>query len=154
MNPMPEATVMSKRIDWKLALGLSWLMLAAWTANDARAQAIDLDATDYELPEVVGGSRTKGPYYHLSENELRARKLARGIANVGLCVAEIPNQAFQEAYRTSPVSGAVVGMGKGLWKGIKRLAIGTWEIATFYIPGANNYQPYIEPEVVFMEYTE
>jgi hypothetical protein len=33
--------------------------------------------------------------------------------------------------------------------GAKRLAIGTWEIATFYMPGSNHYQPYIEPEIVF-----
>ncbi len=96
-------------------------------------------------------STTKGPYYNHSENELRARKLARGVANVFLCVGEIPNQAFREAYQTSPITGAVVGACKGVCKGAKRLAVGAWEIATFYMPTKNNYQPYIEPEVVFME---
>jgi len=97
-------------------------------------------------------SSTKGPFYDQSLHELKARKLARGVANVTLCVAEIPNQMFQEAYKTSPVSGAVVGIWLGVKKGSARLAIGLWEIATFYHPGKNNYQPYIEPEVVFEEY--
>lgn len=97
-------------------------------------------------------STTKGPFYDASENELRGRKLARGLGNVFLCVAEVPNQAFQEAYRTSPIVGFVAGAGKGVWKGVKRLAIGTWEVTTFYFPGKNNYQPYIQPEVVFQEY--
>jgi hypothetical protein len=32
-------------------------------------------------------------------------------------VAEIPNQMFQEAYRTSPITGSVVGAWNGLVKG-------------------------------------
>ncbi len=103
-------------------------------------------------PNVVVPGDTIGPYYGASENELRGRKLARGLANVVLSVAEVPNQIFQEAYRTSPVTGAVVGAGKGVVKGLKRLVIGTWEVATFYTGLSNNYQPYIEPEVVFQEY--
>ncbi|MCE5229150.1 exosortase system-associated protein, TIGR04073 family [bacterium] len=103
-------------------------------------------------PYVLEPSNTKGPFYGQSEAELRARKFARGLANVVLCPAEIPNQIFQEAYKTSPVTGIVVGFFKGIAKGGSRLAIGTWEIFTFYFPGTNNYQPYIEPEVVFQEY--
>jgi putative exosortase-associated protein (TIGR04073 family) len=100
----------------------------------------------------VTPSSTKGPFYDVSENELRARKFCRGAGNVVLSVAEIPNQMFQEAYRTSPITGAVVGAGKGAWKGAKRLMIGSWEMVTFFHPGENHYQPYIEPEVVFQEY--
>lgn len=110
-------------------------------------------AVDQKIPENhIYESSTKGPYYYQSESELKAHKLARGLANVTLCVAEIPNQMFREAYRTSPVSGGFVGIFKGVAKGSKRLAIGTWEILTFYFPGNNHYQPYIEPEVVFGEY--
>ena len=83
---------------------------------------------------------------------MRARKLARGFANVILSVSEIPNQAFREAYRTSPVTGGVVGAGKGVVKGAKRFVIGFWEMATFYLPMKSNYKPIIEPEIVFMEY--
>lgn len=102
--------------------------------------------------DCVYASSTKGPYYYQSTCELKARKLARGLANVTLCVAEIPNQMFIHAYKTSPVSGAICGIWDGVKKGGKRLAIGTWEIVTFYHPGSNYYQPYIEPEVVFGEY--
>lgn len=100
----------------------------------------------------IYGSTTKGPYYYDSVGELRARKLARGVANIVLCVGEIPNQMLIEAYRTSPVSGGFMGIFKGAWKGMKRFAIGLWEVSTFYFPGANYYQPYIEPEVVFQEH--
>jgi putative exosortase-associated protein (TIGR04073 family) len=106
-------------------------------------------------PNRIEPSTTKGPYYYASENELRARKLARGVANVGLAVFELPNQMFQEAHRTSPISGAVVGLGKGVVKGAKRFAVGIWEIATFYHKGKGkygNYKPIIKPEVVFQEY--
>ncbi len=41
---------------------------------------------------------------------------------------------------------------KGAVKASKRLVVGLWEVATFYHPTRNNYQPYIEPEVVFMDY--
>jgi len=132
-----------------LACGLT-LMAAAFTA---RAQS-DSSKTDYRMTPVeeVTASTTKGPFYNQSEGELRARKLARGAANVVLCVGEIPNQMFQEAYKTSPVTGVVVGAWKGVVKGSKRLVVGLWEIATFYAPTKNNYKPYVEPEVVFEEY--
>jgi len=97
-------------------------------------------------------AKTTGPYYHGSENELRARKLMRGVANIALSVAEIPNQAIMEAHRTSWITGAVVGAVKGTYKGAKRIVVGLWEVATFYAPMNNYYQPYIEPEVVMMEH--
>lgn len=127
-----------------------WAVMAAFALAMAGAPAF---AEPQAAPDsTIMPSTTKGPYYDHSENELRARKLARGVANIGLCVAEIPNQAFQEAYKTSPITGTVVGIFKGAWKGAKRLAVGTWEVLTFFHPTKNNYKPYIEPEVVFMEY--
>lgn len=143
---------------WKF--GLIMLVLLAWGAA-AQAQA-GPDAAASPAPEVAIKavpnqpmayvSSTKGPYYYHNEYELKARKLARGVANVVFCPAEIPNQMFVEAYKSSTVTGAFVGFFKGIAKGGKRLAIGTWEIVTFYNPGSNHYQPFIEPEVVFMEY--
>lgn len=118
--------------------------------QDATAE-VKIKATPSHLGDVYY-STTKGPFYYQNEYELRARKLARGFANVILCPAEVPNQMFREAYKSSPVSGGFVGICKGIGKGGKRLAIGVWEIATFYYPGSNHYQPYVEPEVVFMEY--
>lgn len=140
---------------WKagfMILALLALGAAAHAAEPVKADAeVKITATPYGH-EGVYASSTKGPYYYQNEYELRFRKLARGIANVGLCPAEIPNQMFREAYKSSPINGAFVGVFKGLWKGGKRLCIGTWEIVTFYHPGSNHYQPFIEPEVVFMEY--
>lgn len=129
------------------------LVVMVWLACASGAFAQSEDPVPYGgKPATVNASSTKGPFYYQSTGELRMRKLARGFANVGLCVAEIPNQMFQEAYRKSPVTGIFTGAGKGLVKGGKRLMIGVWEVFTFYIPGKTNYQPYIEPEVVFQEY--
>ena len=128
---------------WAFAMGFS-------TAPVAQAdEELVLNSTQ---PSSLTPSTTKGPYYLHSENELRMRKFVRGVANIGLSVGEIPNQMFQEAYKTSPVTGIAVGAVKGVIKGAKRVVVGVWEIATFYHPTNNHYQPYIEPEVVFMEY--
>ena len=129
------------------ALALFLMLAASGMAAGGEMMEMAVDS-----PHSITPSTTKGFYYNMNEYELRTRKLCRGLANVGLCVAEIPNQMFREAYRSSPISGAVVGAWKGVVMGGKRLAIGMWEIATFYAPTKNNYQPYIEPEVVMLDY--
>lgn len=139
-------------MKWLVAIVLAFCLMSwadeATAASDPSRESVLIATTPYSLAP----STTKGPYYYQSENELRARKLSRGLGNVFLCVGEVPNQMFREAYATSPVTGVVVGAFKGVWQGAKRFAIGTWETFTFYHPGKNNYQPYIEPEVVFGEY--
>jgi putative exosortase-associated protein (TIGR04073 family) len=97
-------------------------------------------------------SSTKGPYYGQSVGEKRFRKLIRGFANVTLCIAEVPNQAFQQAYRSSPVTGFIIGAWNGFIKGGKRFLIGWWEMFTFYHPAGNYYEPFVEPEIIFQEY--
>jgi putative exosortase-associated protein (TIGR04073 family) len=128
-----------------LALALNFSAGLAMAAGEADL----LIATD-EMSVVP--SSTKGPYYGQSEGEKRFRKLIRGFANVTLCIAEVPNQAFQQAYRTSPVTGFVIGAWKGFIKGGKRFLVGWWEMFTFYHPTGNQYEPIIQPEVIFQEY--
>lgn len=148
------------RSTWKLGLMIVALLAVGATARAAGVapvppppcDGVEASIVTPRLGDACYVSESKGPYYYQNEYEMRARKLARGVANVTLCVAEIPNQMFREAYKSSPVTGGVVGIWKGVVKGSKRLAIGTWEIVTFYVPGSSCYQPYIEPEVVFMEY--
>jgi putative exosortase-associated protein (TIGR04073 family) len=79
-------------------------------------------------------STTTGPYYDNNCNELRSRKLMRGVANVTLAVGEIPAGAFREAYATSPVTGAVVGGFHGALVAVQRIGIGLFEIVTFPLP--------------------
>jgi putative exosortase-associated protein (TIGR04073 family) len=136
---------------WMVALVVGANLIQADEAiwMDGHSERVELISSN---PNSLSPSTTKGPYYYQSENELRMRKLARGVANVGLCVGEIPNQIFQESYKTSPVTGIFVGTGKGVVKGAKRLMIGTWEVFTFFHPTRNYYAPYVEPEVVFQEY--
>jgi len=124
------------------------LILVLW-AGPLGAEVLVLNSTQ---PSSLTPSITKGPFYYQSASELRMRKLVRGFANVGLSVAEIPNQIFQEAYKTSPVTGFFTGTVKGIIKGAKRIVVGAWEVLTFYHPMNNHYQPIVEPEVVFMEY--
>jgi len=142
---------------WKPGLMMLALLVGAAMAQAAPSGAVkpDIAVKVTATPNRLGDayySTTKGPYYYQNEYELRARKLMRGVANVVLCPAEIPNQMFREAYQSSPVTGGIVGIWKGVCKGGKRLVMGTWEILTFYYPANNHYQPFIEPEVVFMEY--
>lgn len=137
----------------KCGLKLLWLGLAllAFTPTAVQAATTEGDL-DYITKDLPLRTETIGPYYDGSNGEKRMHKLCRGVANVGLCVAEIPNQMFKEVHKTSPVTGILVGGVKGVCRGGERLLIGAWEIATFYHPTGNNYQPYIEPEVVTMEY--
>lgn len=145
------------RATWKhgfMALALLALGVAAHAAEDASVKPV-AEVKIKPAPERLGDvydSSTKGPMYYHNEYELKVRKLCRGVANVVLSPAEIPNQMFREAYQSSPGSGMVIGFFKGIGKGAKRIAIGTWEIATFYCPASNHYQPFVEPEVVLMEY--
>jgi putative exosortase-associated protein (TIGR04073 family) len=104
-----------------------------------------------DQPHSIGPSTTKGPYYHQSEAEQRCRKMFRGFANIFFSIAEIPNQMFREAYSTSPVCGATVGAFKGVGKGAQRIVVGLIEVVTFFHPLGKNYEPIIEPEVVFMD---
>lgn len=155
----PERDMELMRATWKygfMALALLAVGVAAHGAQDpaVKPAAGEIKATK-PAPERLGdvyASSTKGPMYYHNEYELRVRKLTRGVLNVVLSPAEIPNQMFREAYQSSPGSGMFIGFFKGIGKGAKRVAIGTWEMATFYFPGNNHYQPFVEPEVVFMEY--
>lgn len=132
----------------KLSLSMMLTMLLMLLAVPSMAS----DAGDSVADGYQVASSTKGPYYSHSEAELRSRKLCRGLANIALSVAEIPNQMFQQAYETSPITGSVVGAWKGVKKGGTRLVVGTWEVLTFFHPAKNHYEPIVEPEVVFMEY--
>ncbi|MEN6625094.1 MAG: exosortase system-associated protein, TIGR04073 family [Candidatus Sumerlaeia bacterium] len=131
---------------------LLMLIMTSMLLMSTTARATDVVVQDNGIPSTIQPDTTKGPYYYYSDSELRGRKFARGFANVLLCPAEIPNQMFQEAYKTSPVTGMIVGLFKGVAKGGARLGVGVWEMATFYFPSYNNYQPIVEPEVVFQEY--
>lgn len=130
-----------------LALMALMLVLAAGSAS-AQNEPLILDQ------EVYVPTPGRGPFYGITENDLRARKLARGVANVVFCIAEIPNQMMQEAHRTTVVTGSLVGAFKGTGRAVQRFAIGLWEVATFFHPGSTNYEPFIEPEIVMMEWVD
>lgn len=137
-------------MKWMAVIALA--AVATTFASTAHAQDYEDMEMAVESPYSLTPSETKGPFYEHSAAEMRTRKLCRGLANIFLCVGEVPNQMFQEVYRTSPVTGSVVGFFKGLGKGAQRLVVGTWETLTFYHPAPDNYQPIVEPEVVFQEY--
>lgn len=107
--------------------------------------------------DAYEGSLTKGPDYESSNRtEPRTRKLFRGIGNITLCLGEIPVHAFREARATSPVTGTFVGTWRGTIKAGKRFGIGWRELVTFMVPnvrlnGTTDWEPLIEPEIVFMD---
>lgn len=148
-----EAMVVKRVLSLLTLLAVLAMSPAAMAAKPLHDSITDdgpvlIATTPYSLTPTS----TKGPFYYQSENELRMRKFVRGVANIGLSVGEIPNQIFQDAYATSPVTGIFTGTVKGVLKGAKRIAVGAWEVVTFYHPGTNYYAPLVEPEVVFQEY--
>ena len=78
-------------------------------------------------------------------------KFARGLVNVSLGWLEIPRQMIKvrgaEDHKLSgEIAGAFWGPLKGLSYFVGRMAIGTYEVATFVIP---TYKPLITPEYIF-----
>ena len=127
------------------------IMLAAGSAQAGDSNGSGKLQLGLDQPHSITPSTTKGPYYHQSVSERRGRKMSRGLANVLFSIAEVPNQMFREAYATSPVCGATVGVFKGVERGAQRLVVGFIEIVTFFHPLGKNYEPIIEPEVVLMD---
>lgn len=158
-----------------LVLVAAWVSVSALSPSPAPAQDIYQDI----YLGVYEGSETKGPEYRRSGAEKRARKFFRGLSNTFLFLGEIPVAAFREAHETSPVTGSFVGIGQGSVEAAKRLGWGLWEVVTFWKPNEHvrgdvgfeyffrdywtsdndadvvvNWEPYIYPEVVFLDAIE
>jgi putative exosortase-associated protein (TIGR04073 family) len=74
-------------------------------------------------------------------------KLGRGASNLVLGFIEIPKNISSTAKTEGALSGATVGLGKGIGHTLKRMAVGVFEIVTFPFPVPNDsYGPIVEPD--------
>jgi putative exosortase-associated protein (TIGR04073 family) len=81
--------------------------------------------------------------------DLMGRKFGRGIANVCTGWGEIPRQISITAREDGAISGATLGFFKGIFMTIARTVTGVVETATFFIPAPGNYDPILDPPVVW-----
>ena len=88
------------------------------------------------------------------------RKLTRGVANLATGWLELPFRVARTTEDDGSIAGATVGLGGGVWYGVKRTVIGAWETATWFLAnhprqvGSDFYGPLIEPEFVTYRATD
>lgn len=70
-------------------------------------------------------------------------KAGRGLTNVVTCWLEIPKGIHLGTQEENPVAGAALGVLRGGWLGVTRLAVGAYEALTFPLPYPRGYaSPY------------
>ncbi|HEY6873375.1 MAG TPA: exosortase system-associated protein, TIGR04073 family [Geobacteraceae bacterium] len=80
-------------------------------------------------------------------------KLARGVANMATCVAEIPKQIYLTSQGRG-ATGYVIGPLKGIGMTLYRAFTGITETALFMVPQPGYYDPMIDPEFVWNGWEE
>ncbi len=80
---------------------------------------------------------------------LMRRKLGRGLANVLTCPLELPRTASIIASKDGYWSAGTVGLVEGVWAGLRRGAVGVFEILTWPVEVPKGYAPIVQPEFVF-----
>ena len=76
-------------------------------------------------------------------------KLGRGVANTLTGWIEIPKTVYSTSVESNALSGATLGLAKGVGMGIVRTGAGIFEAVTFPFALPQNYKPILEPEYVF-----
>ncbi len=77
-------------------------------------------------------------------------KLGRGVVNVATGWVEIPKQSVIGG-KENGVLGGFGGFFKGIGLGVARTLAGAFEIATFWVPVPERFEPVIQPPTVFEE---
>ena len=78
------------------------------------------------------------------------RKLGRGTCNILTGALEIPKSVQEVFYDDGPAAAATYGIFDGVYKGIVRTVVGTFEVLTFPFPFPAEYAPIVNPEFLFM----
>lgn len=99
--------------------------------------------------------RATGPLYRSTYPSKISYKLGSGLGNILFCWAEIPLEINEEIQNTDPVTGSVVGLGKGIYYTGQRLVLGVVDVVTFPIDVyGNNYQSIQRTEFPFIDEVE
>jgi putative exosortase-associated protein (TIGR04073 family) len=80
-------------------------------------------------------------------------KLARGIANMATCIAELPKQTYLMS-RDRGATGYVIGPLKGIGMTLYRAINGAFETVLFMVPQPGYYDPMVDPEFVWNGWDE
>lgn len=92
---------------------------------------------------VEAGERTTGYL------EGSTRKLGRGVCNLVTAPLELIRTPHLVAQQEGEVAGATVGMIQGVGALIIRELAGAIEVATFFLPFPNGFEPLVQPEFVY-----
>ncbi len=100
---------------------------------------------------LVTTMMTAAPAFAVNTGEYASgagAKLGRGVLNTVTGWGEIPKQTITGS-REEGVLGGVEGFFKGIGLGVARTLAGAFEIATFWAPVPDKFEPVMEPATVF-----
>jgi putative exosortase-associated protein (TIGR04073 family) len=100
---------------------------------------------------VVAVLMAAAPAFALDSGEYASgagAKLGRGIVNTATGWGEIPKQTIVGS-KESGVLGGVGCLFKGIGLGVARTLAGAFEIATFWVPIPDRFEPVMQPATVF-----
>lgn len=107
------------------------------------------------LAGAPGTADARGPLYGTTYPSKISGKLVSGVANILFCWCEIPIEINREIQNTDPLTGSVVGLGKGLAFTGQRLGLGAVDAITFPVDlYGNNYQSVQRTEFPFIDEVE
>jgi putative exosortase-associated protein (TIGR04073 family) len=100
---------------------------------------------------LVAGTMAAAPAFAVDTGEYASgagAKLGRGVLNTVTGWGEIPKQTITGS-REEGVLGGVEGFFKGIGLGVARTLAGAFEIATFWAPVPDKFEPVMEPATAF-----
>ncbi len=77
------------------------------------------------------------------------RKLGRGVCNVVTAPLELIRTPYLVTQQEGTMAGATVGLIQGLGAVLTRELAGVVEMATFFLPFPNGFDPLIKPEFIY-----
>lgn len=83
-----------------------------------------------------------------------ARKLGRGVANLGLGVLALPGEVVETSRKSGPFVGATWGVVKGVTMTAVTELVGVWEILTAPFEFPPDRQPILSPEFPWQHFQE
>lgn len=89
-----------------------------------------------------------------SARDSAARKLGRGVSNIGLGVLAIPGQIVRTSQERGPFVGATWGFVKGVGFMAATEVIGVYELLTCPFEAPPKFKPILQPEFPWQYFTE
>lgn len=104
------------------------------------------------LVALTGTASAQDPQKPEAIVEKMSFKLVRGVTNVATAIVELPKQSILTVRQRGAV-GYVVGPLKGIGMTFYRALMGTVETVGFMVPQPGYYDPMVDPEFVWQEWS-